>query len=92
MYKETAAGEGKERHTKDTASRKRTKKEEMSGLPRRVQDEKCREGKRDEGVMGREGKKRDYLHRRDISCSSGDEAHSRAAVNQRPFLTRHPRL
>lgn len=33
-------------------------------------------GKRDEGVMGREGKKRDYLRRRDISCSSGDEAHS----------------
>ena len=40
VYKEAAAGGKEEQHTKDTASRKRTKTEEMSGLPRRVQDEK----------------------------------------------------
>lgn len=42
--------------------------------------------------MDREDKKRDHLLRREISCSRGDEARTRAAVNQRPFLTRHPRL
>lgn len=33
----------------------------MSGLPRRVPDEKWREEKRDEGVMGREGEKRGII-------------------------------
>lgn len=48
--------------------------------------------KSDEGRMGREGRKRDYLRGGDISSSGGDKAHTRSAVNQRPFLTRHSRL
>lgn len=54
----------------------------MSGVPRRVPDEKWREEKRDEGMMGREGekKKRDYLLGRDISRSSCDGAHTHALL------------
>lgn len=56
---------------------------------------KNEERKEDEGMMGREEKKRDFLLHRDISCSRAvmKHIHTRCStVNQRPFLTRHPRL
>lgn len=71
---------GGEQHAKDTASRKRTKEEEMSGLPRRVPDKKWREEKRDEGMMGREGKKRGIICSAEIFPAAAVMEHTHALL------------